>query len=622
MADGALKIVIAGHVDHGKSTLIGRLLHDTGSLPPGKAEELEAISKKRGVPLEWSFVLDALQTERDQAITIDTTRVWFRWKNRRYVIIDAPGHREFVRNMLSGASEADAAVLVVDVMEGVGEQTQRHAHLLQMLGLRQVAVAINKMDAAGYERARFEAVAGDCLKLLESLSLEAAVTVPICARTGENIVSRSQTMPWYEGPVLADAVAAFRAHGALGGGPLRLRVQDVYREGTTRIAVGRIESGSIAVGQTIRLSPLSSTTTVRTIERWNSPARDSAEAGESIGVTFTDPVFVHRGDVISHTHDAPALEYLFRAVCFWLDEVPPSVGEQLSVQLGPTTVRAVISAVEGATDSASLERIDVGQIPRYAIVQLRLRSATLVPIDDYAAMPVSSRLVLLRGRDVVAGGVASSALSTGAAEDVYPADHLLTTAQRERRNGHRGLVLWFSGLSGSGKSTLAMGLERRLFERGLSVYVLDGDNVRSGLNSDLGFSQADRTENIRRVGELAALFTDAGFIVITAFISPMERDREIARKASGDRFHEVYVRANLATCEARDPKGLYKRARAGEIQDFTGVSAPYEPPESPELIIDTEKLSVEEALERLVRYVESVAAVAEAPSFSGARPLR
>lgn len=609
----ALKIVIAGHVDHGKSTLIGRLLYDTGSLAPGKAEELEALSKKRGVPLEWSFVLDALQTERDQAITIETTRVWFGWKDRRYVIIDAPGHREFVRNMLSGASEADAAILVVDALEGVSEQTQRHAQLLQMLGLRQIVVVINKMDAADYDRARFDTVSQACRDLLKSLSLHAQAMVPISARTGENIVNRSELMTWYDAKVLADTLADFSALDSTADAPLRLRVQDVYREGTTRVAVGRIESGKISVGDTVMLSPLSSKTTVRSIERWNSGAEKSAIAGESIGVTFADPVFVNRGDVISHAQDAPELEYIFRAVCFWLDETPPSVGEQLTVHLGPTTVRAVISGIENATDSASLERLSVDRIPRYAIVQLRLRSATLVPIDDNASMPLSSRLVLLRGRDVVAGGVASGALAKRSAANVYAASHLLTTSEREQRNGHRGIVLWLTGLSGSGKSTLAMGLERRLFERGRSVYVLDGDNVRTGLSSDLGFSQADRTENIRRVGELAALFADAGMIAITAFISPMERDREIARAACGDRFHEVYVKADLATCEGRDTKGLYKRARTGEIADFTGISSPYEIPNSADLVIDTMQLTVDESLERLVQYVESATSLAADP---------
>ncbi len=559
----ALKIVIGGHVDHGKSTLIGRLLHDTDSLPPGKAEELEALSRKRGMPLEWSFVLDALQTERDQAITIDTTRVWFTWNARRYAIIDAPGHREFVRNMLSGASEADAAVLVVDVVEGVSEQTKRHAQLLHMLGIRQITAVLNKMDAAGYDAARFEQVARETREMLTALDLHPHSLIPISARNGENLKNRSANMSWYGGPSLLEALEQFNPMTAMIDAPLRLRVQDVYRNDGSRIAVGRIESGSIAMGDKVLLSPMNSAATVRTIERWSAPDHPLATAGESIGITFNEPVFVNRGDVVSHADRPPQLDYAFRAICFWLDETPPQVGEQLTVQFGATTARAVIAAIESVVDSSSLQTLATDTIPRYAIVQVRLRSTALIPLDNHASMPASSRLVLLRGRDAVAGGVVSGVTTGNAPQNIYHADHLISREERERRNGHRGAVIWLTGLSGAGKSTLAMALERALFAQGASVYVLDGDNVRAGLNGDLGFSAADRAENIRRIGEVAALFADSGSIVITAFISPMRRDRDIARKAAGERFHEVYVSADVRTCELATRKDC-TNARAPE----------------------------------------------------------
>lgn len=586
--------------------MIGRLLHDTGSLPPGKAAELEALSRKRGMPLEWSFVLDALQTERDQAITIDTTRVWFTWKDRRYAIIDAPGHREFVRNMLSGASEADAAVLVVDALEGVSEQTRRHARLLQLLGIRQLVVVLNKMDAVAYARERWMEVAREASTMLDALGLHPQALIPICARSGENLVDRSERTAWYEGPTLIEALEAFHPLNAFIDAPLRLRVQDVYRTGESRVAVGRIESGSIAVGDSVRLWPRNSSATVASIERWNTADRAIATAGESIGLTFNEPVFVSRGDVVSHVQQQPAVEYAFRALCFWLDERPPQPGEQVTVELGPTATRAAIVSVESAVDSSSLLPVVLDAIPQYALVQLRLRASALVPLDDHASLPISSRLVLLRGRDVAAGGIVSGVLTGNAPANIYQADHLVERAEREGRNGHAGSVIWLTGLSCAGKSTLAMALERALFAMGASVYVLDGDNVRAGLNCDLGFSQGDRAENIRRIGEVAALFADAGVIVITAFISPMERDREIAREASGGRFHEIYVKADLATCESRDRKGLYKRARAGEIADFTGVSAPYEEPQRPELVVDSASASVEDCLEELIAYVAGV----------------
>lgn len=610
--NSALKIVLAGHVDHGKSTLIGRLLHETGSLPPGKAEELEAVSRKRGVPLEWSFALDSLQSERDQAVTIDSTRVWFTWKDKRFTIIDSPGHREFVRNMLSGASEADAAILVIDAGEGVSEQTRRHAQLLQLLGIRQLAVAVNKMDSLEYDEHRFSAVVNDCTGMLGALDLHPRFIIPVSARNGENLVARSEKMDWYNGPTLVEAISQFSPISVLVDAPLRLRVQDVYRvEDVGRVAAGQIESGSVAVGDTITLSPINSVARVRSIERWNGPDRKIATAGESIGITFDEPVFVHRGDVISHPGQPPALDYVFRATCFWLDETPPVPGEQLLVQMGPTSARVIVAAIEGVTDSASLEQLGTANVTRFAIVQLRLRSASLLPLDEITSMPVSSRLVLLRGRDAVACGNVASVLTERVASNIHRADHLVGKEERELRNGHRGAVIWLTGLSGAGKSTLAMALERRLFAHGAAVYVLDGDNVRAGLNSDLGFSQADRAENIRRIGEVAALFADAGTIVITAFISPMKRDRDIARNAAGSLFHEVYVQADLQTCEERDVKGLYKRARAGEIADFTGISAPYEPPESPELIIDTVDLTVDRCVERLLKYADAVTGLSE-----------
>jgi len=597
-----LRLAFIGHVDHGKSTTIGRLLYETGALPPGKIAEIEAVSAKRGGPFEWSFVLDALQAERDQAVTIDTTRVWFGWNDRRYEIIDAPGHREFVRNMLSGTSEADAAVLLVDAGEGVSEQTRRHAQLLGLLGIRQVVVAVNKMDAVGYDRARFDAVAADARRSLQAAGIEPHAIVPVAARDGENLIVPSARLPWYAGPTLLAAVEDFVPPPAPGDAALRLRVQDVYRHGDARVAVGRIEAGDISVGQRVVLLPGGAFATVRSIEIWNEPGRTRAGVGESIGVVFAEPVFVDRGDLIAALDDRPALDHAFAASCFWLSDAPPVVGEHLTVEFGPTAVRAILVAVKGAVDSSSLVAVG-GAIPQYALAEVELRARALIALDARARHPALSRFVLLRGDEVVAGGCVSSATADARHDNLYPAAHLITTEQREARNGHRGTIVWLTGLSGSGKSTLAMELERRLFARGVQVAVLDGDAVRTGLNRDLGFSQRDRAENIRRVGEVAALFAALGTIVITAFISPMREDRELARACSPDRFHEIYVDADLATCEARDPKGLYRKARAGEIEGFTGISAPYEAPEHPALRLATGSQGVEESVERLLEYV-------------------
>jgi bifunctional enzyme CysN/CysC len=411
-------------------------------------------------------------------------------------------------------------------------------------------------------------------------------------------------MPWYQGSPLVELLADLEPAAATADAPARMRVQDVYREGETRIAVGRLDGGTIAAGDAVVVLPSGSRTTVRSIERWNSPERKIAIAGESIGLTFREPVYIARGDVISREAQPPALGYGFRTVCFWLAETPPVIGEHLTLQMGPTSVRVAPEGFEGVLDSGSLEICSTEEIPRYAVIELRLRAGALLAADDAA------RFVLLRGHDIAAGGFITEVLGSREAH-VQPEAHLVAPEERARRNGHRGAVIWLTGLSASGKSTLATALERRLFSAGAAVYTLDGDNLRVGLNNDLGFSGEDRAENIRRVGEVAALFADAGMIVITAFISPMARDRALARRAAGNLFHEVYVRADLATCERRDPKGLYKKARAGEIAEFTGISAPYEPPTEAEFIIDTQEFALDRCVQDLFDYVAAAANLGE-----------
>lgn len=593
-----LAIVIVGHVDHGKSTLIGRLLYETGSLPDGKFDEILASSKRRGVPIEWSFVLDALQAERDQAITIDTTRVWFRHDGRRYAIIDAPGHRQFIANMLSGAAEADAAILLVDVTEGVSEQTRRHAYLLGLLGIEQVVVAINKMDAAGYDRTAFRRVAAEIRAHLAELDITPAAIVPISAREGDSLIARSPRMPWYTGATIVEMLAGFTPAAPRTDAPLRLRVQDVYRFGTRRIIAGRIESGRLAQGDVIAVAPAGTTARVASIERWPDPGPPVALAGESIGFTLETPVYVDRGDLITRVGEGPARALAFDVALFWLAEEPPVPGERFRVQFGPTEARVTLEAITRVIDTRSLET--AAAAGQYTVLEARLRSTALLALDTRETG--SPRCVVLRGSEVVAGGIVRAIVDETRSSNLTPHAHLVSRDERAERRGHRGAVLWMTGLSGSGKSTLAMALERRLFERGMNVYVLDGDNIRAGINRDLGFSPDDRTENIRRVGEVAALFADAGIIAIAAFISPLARDRQTAREAAGNAFHEISLTADLAACEARDVKGLYARARRGEIAEFTGVSAPYEAPEHPDLLLDTGHDSFETNLERLVEY--------------------
>lgn len=624
-----LRIVIVGHVDHGKSTLIGRLLYDTDSLPEGKYEELKRVSEKRGMPLEWSFALDSFQAERDQAITIDTTRIWFKTDKRQYVIIDAPGHREFLKNMVSGAASADAAILVVDAEEGVRDQTRRHAYLLHLLGLRQVVVVINKMDAVGYKAENFSKVEKEVSKYLSTLGLTPRAIIPISARNGENMARLSSHMSWYSGPTVLEALDQFTPPPLPVERPLRFPVQDVYRFDERHIIVGRIESGILRVGDEIVFSPSNRSARVVSIEKWKSPVTPvQAKAGEVVGITIDEPIFVERGDIASHQEEAPMLTSVFRANLFWLGHKPLRVGATYKMKLSTREATVMVQSVEKVISTENLSGAEGDAVGRNEMAEVTLRSREMLALDPHADNPLTGRCVLLENYDVAGGGIISMegyadqrmAMPRPAA-NLYAVEHMLTPEVRAQRNRHRGAVIWLTGLSGAGKSTLAMRVEQVLFNKGYQAYVLDGDNVRRGLNADLGFSPQDRAENIRRVGEVAALIADAGMVAITAFISPYRSDRERARTAAPEMFHEIHVSADLDTCEKRDPKGLYKRARKGEIAEFTGISSPYEPPEQADLVVDTQKNDIETCVEQVVRYIERVTGMDAARATEKVRML-
>ncbi|MDE1151682.1 MAG: adenylyl-sulfate kinase [Micavibrio sp.] len=606
-----LGVVIVGHVDHGKSTLIGRLLHDTGSFMDGKLEELKAVCERRNVPFEWSFLLDAFQAERDQAITIDTTQIWFKTSKRNCVIIDAPGHREFLKNMISGAAFADAAILVVDAKEGVREQTKRHAYLLHLLGLQQIVVTINKMDMVDYSEARFNEVAAEITGYLKGINVTPHSIIPMAARNGENIAAHAPAMPWYSGLTLLETLDVFEPIAAPVERPLRFPVQDVYRWDETRIIAGRIEAGVLRKGDALTFSPSNRQAKVVSIEKWNSATEIlSAEAGESIGITLDQPIFVARGDIASHVQRAPMLASEFRANIFWLGKKPLQVGNVYKIKLATYEATVTVQAIDRVINTDDLSRTQKNSVEINEMAEVTFRSREVLALDPYQDNLKLGRIVLVENHDVVGGGIIGSDgvidqrnVLHRHAENLYTVDHLLTAGARTVRNGHKGLVIWLTGLSGAGKSTLAMRVEHALFSKGMQTYVLDGDNVRRGLCKDLGFSPEARAENIRRVGELAALMADAGLVTITAFISPYIADRQKAREAAGENFHEIYVKADLATCEKRDPKGLYKKARSGELKEFTGVSSPYEAPLQPDLTVDTAAQGIDACVEEIVNYI-------------------
>jgi len=610
-----LKIVIVGHVDHGKSTFIGRLLHDTGSLPEGKLEQLEAAAKRRGVPFEWANLMDALQAERDQNITIDTTQIWFQTRRRQYVIIDAPGHKEFLKNMITGAAHAEAALLVIDAAEGVQEQSRRHGYLLHLLGIRQIAVLVNKMDLANYTQERFREIESAFGAFLKTVGVTPVCFIPIAAKHGDNIAGHSAAMPWYQGPTVLETLDKFEPAQPPTGQPLRFPIQDVYRFDHRRVLAGRIESGALQVGDRLVFSPTNKVSTVKTIERWNAPAATQAQAGESIGVTLTEQVFVERGAVGALETNPPYELSRFKARLFWMGREPMVAEKSYKLKLTTQEVECQIEAIASVIDSSTLETLARTElrVGRNEVAELTLRTKRPIAFDTHAEIIPTGRFVIVDGLEVSGGGIIiadnyprRSADSLQKSHNLYWSAGKVTPAQRAARNGHAGRVVWLTGLSASGKSTISAELERELFNLGRQVYILDGDNVRRGLGSDLGFSARDRKENIRRVGETAKLFAEGGLICITAFISPYREDRDMVRQLMPPgTFIEVYVNAPVNVCEQRDPKGLYAKARANLIKDFTGISAPYETPLHPEIELRTDQLTVAESVARIIEYLNA-----------------
>jgi bifunctional enzyme CysN/CysC len=600
-----LKIVFVGHVDHGKSTLIGRILHDTDSLPEGKIDMVKKACAAEGMEFEFAFVLDALLEEQKQNVTIDTTEIRFQTKRRKYVIIDAPGHKEFLKNMITGASRADAAILVIAANEGVREQSRRHAYLLSMLGVKQLIVVVNKMDLADFSEKKFEEIEKEYQKFLGELGLAARVLVPASAKNGDNVASASKQLKWHRGPTVLESLDLLEPQSADVDLPLRFCVQDVYRFDERRIIAGRIETGKLRIGDGLVFSPANKTSKVQSIDRWSGTADGEAIAGDSIGITLTEQIFVERGYVASHQTDTPIESNNFHADLFWIVREPMRVGHLYDLRLATQEVKCQVVSIEEVMDSSSLET-KTGkreQLERNEVGRLTIQTRGPLVIDNHDRIPKLGRFVIVDDDKICGGGTIFGGVYTdrtvAKSKNIFWIEGKITPRARAARSGHRGAVVWFTGLSGAGKSTIAQALERELFTRGMNTYVLDGDNIRHGLNSNLGFSPEDRVENIRRVSEVAKLMADSGVVAVTAFISPYRMDRRRAREIALEgnaEFIEVFVDAPLEVCEARDPKNLYKKARAGEIREFTGIDAPYEPPEDAEIVVHTDKQTVDESV--------------------------
>ena len=606
-----LRIVVVGHVDHGKSTLIGRLIHDTGSLEDGKLEAIKAMSARRGMPFEWAFLLDALQAERDQGITIDTSQIRFRTPSRDVVLIDAPGHVEFLKNMVTGAAQADAALLVIDAVEGVREQSRRHGLLLKLLGVSQVAVVVNKMDKVDFSEQVFRSVTTEFAEYLKDLDVTPDAFIPVAARSGDMIADRGSALDWYRGQTIVGTIDGFEPAQQDDELPLRLVVQDVYKFDDRRIVAGRVESGQLAVGDELVFTPSGKHARVRTIEQWPTPSDSDVlrrlQAGQSAGVTLDREIFVERGEVAGYRELRPATARVLTSRIFWLGDEPLAVGSRLKLKIGTAEAPATVTSIEAAVDSTSLQQTVSRQIERNQVADVTFALAKPIAAEKQSANPRLGRFVLETGGRIRGGGIILRTFEETqrrASPNVTPVASAVSIEERLSLTRHRGAVVWLTGLPSSGKSTIGRALERMLFDGGSHVVLLDGDTLRTGLNGDLGFSDTDRAENVRRTAEVASFLARQGQIAIVALVSPLAADRARARGIGGASFFEVHVHASVEICAARDPKGLYARARAGEIKGFTGVSAPYERPDQPDVIVETDKLSLADSVHRIVQCLE------------------
>jgi bifunctional enzyme CysN/CysC len=586
-----VRIVIVGHVDHGKSTLIGRLLYETGSLPDGKLESLKAVSARRGMPFEWSFLLDALQTERDQGITLDTSQIRFRTPSRDFVLIDAPGHAEFLRNMITGAAQADAALLIVDAAEGVRDQTRRHGYLLHLLGVRQVAVVINKMDRVNFDERRFRDIETEISTHLVNLGLTPTAVIPISARDGDGVARRTELIGWYGGPTVVETLDGFVPARQPDELALRLPVQAVYKFDDRRIIAGRIESGRITVGEEIVVMPSGRTARVRSIESWPEPAQKptTADAGQSVGITLDSEIFLDRGDVVSTAAVRPKAAQRLRARVFWLHEEPLAVGTSLNVRIGTAEARGTIVAIEKAVDPGALSATEATAVAQNHVGEIDIALARPLAVDPYAVNARTGRIVLdIKGR--ISGGGLVLSLDLPVPARGVALKSAVSPQERAARSGHGGAVLWLTGAQGAGVATLARAVERRLLDRGGDPIVLDGDTLRSGLNADLGSAPADQAEAIRRIAEIAKHLAHSGLIVIVAAVSPSTASRAQARQIGGKGFYEIHV-------------------DAGE------VDAAYEAPAAADLRLDANRLDLDTNSLQVEQLLETAGVIA-----SGERP--
>ena len=607
-AKSLMRFITCGSVDDGKSTLIGRLLYDSKMIFEDQLAALEADSRKvgtQGGAIDFALLLDGLAAEREQGITIDVAYRFFATDKRKFIVADTPGHEQYTRNMVTGASTADAAVILIDARRGVLTQTRRHSYLVSLLGIRQVVLAVNKMDLVDWSKDRFDEIVAEYTAFADQIGLTGVMAIPLSALNGDNITSRSPHASWYPGPPLLEWLETAPVAQGLADQPFRMPIQWVNRPNLDfRGFAGLIVAGDVAPGDTVKVLPSGRETRVaRVVTRDGDLA--SAEAGQSVTLTLADEVDVSRGDVLAKASAPPAVADQFEATLIWFDDEPLLPGRPYLMKLGTRTVAAQVAAPKHKVNVNTLEQLAARRLELNEIGVVTLTLDAPIVFEPYAVNRELGGFILIDriSNRTVAAGLIHFALRRS--QNIHWQALDVGKPQRAAQKGQKARVVWLTGLSGAGKSTIANLVEKRLHVEGRHTYLLDGDNVRHGLNKDLGFTDADRVENIRRVAEVAKLMVDAGLIVLVSFISPFRAERQMARELMGDReFVEVFVDTPLAEAERRDVKGLYKKARAGQLANFTGVDSPYEPPQAPEIRIDTTVTSPEDAAEQIFAWLE------------------
>ena len=603
-----LRFITCGSVDDGKSTLIGRLLYDSKTIFDDQLAVLEADSKRvgtQGKNIDFALLVDGLAAEREQGITIDVAYRFFATARRKFIVADTPGQEQYTRNMVTGASTADLAVILIDARKGVLTQTRRHSYLAHLLGIRNVVLAVNKMDLIGYDQARYDAIVADYRAFAKQIGIAAFTPLPISGFIGDNITTRSAKTPWYAGPTLIEHLEAVPvdADAAQARG-FRLPVQWVNRPNLDfRGFAGLIASGSIRPGDAVRVLPSGRTSTVARIVTSDGDLAE-AVAGQSVTLTLADEVDCSRGDVIAAASDPPQVADQFETTLVWMGDEPLLPGRPHWLKLATQTVSATVQPPKYAVNVNTMEHIAAKSLELNAIGVATIATDRPIVFEPYAENKTFGGFILI---DKLTNATAAAGLINFAlrrSQNVHRQALDVDRGAHARLKNQRPAVLWLTGLSGAGKSTIANLVEKQLLRMNRHTFLLDGDNVRHGLNKDLGFTDADRVENIRRVGEVARLMTDAGLIVITAFISPFRAERQLVRDMMlPGEFVEVHVDTPLADAEARDTKGLYKKARAGQLKNFTGIDSPYEAPEAPELRIDTTAMRADAAAAAIVDYL-------------------